>query len=130
MKITATISEATAKKLNIPRAPVSAEANIPATLPELVKAFGEDVVAGAAIDALVISAQALMRRMMVPKFDKDGKKTADASSAAEIAKAVAEWRPDAKTVVRQTAFERATSSIDKLTPEERKALLAKLTGKG
>ena len=58
MKITATISEATAKKLNIPRAPVSAEANIPETLPELVKAFGEDVVAGAAIDALVISAQA------------------------------------------------------------------------
>lgn len=109
MKITATISEATAKKLNIPRAPVSAEANIPETLPELVKAFGEDVVAGAAIDALVISAQALMSRMMVPKYDKEGKQTAAASSAAEIQAAVAAWRPDVKTVVRQTAFERATS---------------------
>lgn len=129
MKITATISEATAKKLNIPRAPVSAEANIPETLPELVKLYGEDVVAGAAIDALVISAQALMRRMMVPKYDKEGKQTAAASSAAEIQAAVAAWRPDVKTVVRQTAFERATSSIDKLTPEERKALLAKLQGK-
>lgn len=126
MKITATISEATAKKLGIPRAPVSAEVNIPATLAEKVKAFGEDVVNGAAEDALVISAQALMRRMMVPKFDKEGKKTADASSPAEIAKAVAEWRPDVKTVVRQSAFERAASSLDKLTPEERKALLAKL----
>lgn len=126
MKITATISEATAKKLGIPRAPVSAEVNIPATLAEKVKAFGEDVVNGAAEDALVISAQALMRRMMVPKFDKEGKKTADASNPAEIAKAVAEWRPDVKTVVRQTAFERAASSLDKLTPEERKALLAKL----
>jgi len=126
MKITATVSEATATKLGIKREPVEVEANIPETLADKVKLFGEDVVNGAAEDALVINVQALVRRMMVPKFDKAGKKTSDASSLDEIKKAVAAWKPDVRTVVRQTAFEKATSSLDKLTPDERKALLASL----
>jgi len=126
MKITATVSEATAKKLGIERKPVEAEVNIPETLAEKVKLFGEEVVNGASEDALIINVQALMRRMMVPKFDKAGKKTSEASSEAEIQKAVAAWKPDVRTVVRQTAFEKASSSLEKLTPDERKALLASL----
>lgn len=126
MKITATISAETAKKLNIERKPVTVEANIPESLGDKVKLFGEDVVNGAADDALVINVQALVRRMMVPKFDKAGKKTSDASSEAEIQKAVTAWKPDVRTVVRQTAFEKASSSLEKLTSDERKALLASL----
>lgn len=126
MKVTATISEGTAKKLGIERKPVSVDVNIPETMKELVATFGEDVVAGAAIDALVINVQALMRRMMVPKFDKAGKKIGEASTQAEIEAAVKAWKPDVRTVVRQTAFEKASSSLDKLTADERKALLAKL----
>lgn len=126
MKITATISEATAKKLNVERKPVSVEVNIPPTLDEKVKLFGADVVNGAADDALVISVQALMRRMMVPKVGKDGKVTAPASTEAQIQAAVTAWKPDVRSVVRQTAFEKVQSSLGGLTPEQRKQLLADL----
>ena len=105
---------------------VSAEANIPSTLEEKVALFGEDVVNGAAEDSLIITVQALMRRMMTEKVDKDGKVTSPEASPEEIQAAVANWRPDVRTMVRQTAFEKAASSVEKLSPEERKALLAKL----
>ena len=51
---------------------------------------------------------------------------ADPATAAQIQAAVTAWQPDVRNVVRQSAFEKASSSLDKLTPEERKALLAKL----
>ena len=127
MKITAKLSEARAKELGVAPTPVTVECNIPATLADKVKLFGEDVVNSAVEDSLVISVQSIMRRMMSPKFDKAGKKTADPSSAAQIQAAVTAWKPDVKSVVRQSAFEKASSSLEKLTPEERKALLAKLS---
>jgi len=129
MKIVATVSEKTAAKFNMKPSKVEVDCNIPATLADKVKAYGEDVVNGAAEDALVISVQAIMRRMMLPKVDKAGKVTAPPSSAADIQAAVTAWKPDVRTgAVRQTAFERATATLDKLTPEEKKALLARLTG--
>ena len=83
------------------------------------KAFGEDVVASAAKGAIVISLQAFIRR----HIDKG-------SDSATIQTAVAQWKPDSRTIIKQTAFERASGAIDKLTPEERKALIAKLSGAG
>lgn len=107
-------------------APVTVEVNIPATLADKVKLYSEDVVNSAAQDSLVISVQALMRRHMTDKVDKTGKVVAKAKSAAEVQTLVTAWKPDVRSVVRQSAFEKASSSLDKLSPEERKALLAKL----
>ena len=108
--------------------PVVVEVDIPATLDALVSKFGADIVASNAVDSLVITVQAIMRRMMVPKVDKDGKVTAPASTVEQIQAAVAAWKPDVRTVaVKQTAFEKATSSLAQLTPDERKALLARLS---
>ena len=126
MKISAKLSEKTATKLGIKSVPVTVEANIPATLAEKVKLFGEDVVNASAEDSLIINVQALVRRMIAPKTDKSGKVTAQGKTAAEVQAAVTAWKPDVRTLVRQSAFEKASSSLDKLTPDERKALLAKL----
>lgn len=106
--------------------PITIEVGIPETLKELVAAYGEDAVANAAIDALVITVQAGMRRMMVDKRDKDGKVKEAAKKAEEIQAAFKEWKPDTRTIVRQTAFERASSALDKLSPEERAKLLQSL----
>ena len=105
------ISAKTKEKPN----PVKVQCNIPATLAEKQKLFGDDVVNAAAEDSLIITVQALMRRLINK-----------GSAVADIQAAVTAWRPDVRTVVRQSAFEKASTSLEKLTPEERKALLAKL----
>lgn len=95
--------------------PITVTYAIPGTLAALTKAFGEDVVAAAAQDSITISLQAFMRRHI-----------AKGTSQPEIQKAVSAWKPDARSVVKQSAFEKAASSLDKLSADERKALLAKL----
>lgn len=95
--------------------PVKVSYDLPDTLGGLQKAYGDEVVAAAAKGAIVISLQAFMRR----HIDKG-------TPVAEIQKAVSAWRPDVRTIVRQSAFEKATSSLKQLTPEERKKLLAEL----
>ena len=95
--------------------PVSVEYDIPEGLEALYTRFGEDVVAKAAQGAIVISLQAFIRR----HIDKG-------TSHHELQKEVTAWMPDVRTITKQTAFEKATSALDKLSPEERKALLAKL----
>lgn len=107
-------------------APITVECNIPATLAEKVKLFGEDVVNASSEDSLIIAVQALMRRLMTGKVDKAGKVISAGKSATEIQATITAWRPDVRTLVRQSAFEKASSSLEKLSPEERKALLAKL----
>lgn len=94
---------------------VTVEYNVPETLPELAKVFGDDVVASAARGAIIISLQAFIRR----HIEKGTK-------SEEIQKEVNSWKPDVRTVVKQSAFEKATSALDKLSPDERKALLARL----
>jgi hypothetical protein len=95
--------------------PITVEYDIPNTLTDLSKVFGEEVVAKAAQGAIVISLQAFMRR----HIDKN-------TPLPDIQKEVTGWKPDVRSVTRQTAFEKATSSLDKLTPEERTALLGRL----
>jgi hypothetical protein len=99
--------------------PVSVEYEVPDTVAALTAAFGEDVVASAAKGAIVISLQAFMRR----HIDKG-------SDEATIQNEVKGWKPDSRTIIKQSAFERASGAIEKLTPEERKALIAKLSGGG
>lgn len=97
------------------RGPVSVEYDIPVGVDGLRKAFGDEVVDSAARGAIVISLQAYMRRLL-----EKGK------NASEIQAEVKGWKPDARTIVKQSAFERATGAVEKLSPEERKALIAKL----
>jgi hypothetical protein len=105
------------------------EVNIPGDLDGLVALYGKDVAYNAAIDSLVITVQAGMRRAMEDKVSKDGKVTPGKTQAEIQALYGPNWRPDVRTVVRQSAFEKAQTSIKQLSAEERAALLAELTGK-
>jgi hypothetical protein len=95
--------------------PVKVQYAIPDNLEGMRKAFGDDVTFAAAKGAVVISLQAFMRR----HIDKG-------STPAVIQQEVAKWKPDVRSVVKQSAFEKVSSNITKLTPEERKRLLAEL----
>ena len=87
------------------------------TTSDLVNNFGEYVVFNAANSAIVISLQSLVRRLL----DKG-------TVQADIQKAVSAWKPDVRSMVKMSAFEKAQSTIKTLSPEERKKLLAELTG--
>lgn len=106
----------TAKTKDKP-APVSVDYDIPEKLEEMRKKFGDEVIAAHAHGSIVISLQAFMRRH-IEKKDFDVKKLQEAVKA---------WRPDVRSVVKMSAFEKAATSIDKLTPAERAELLKKLT---
>ena len=99
--------------------PVTVEVNIPDKLEDQRKAYGDEVVAAASKGAIVISLQAFMRRMI-----EKGK------TPAEIQAEATKWKPDTRTIVKQSAFEKATSALDKLSPTERADLLKKLQGMG
>lgn len=86
-------------------------------LAETVKAFGEEVVFKAAQGAIIISLQAFIRR----HIDKG-------ANPADIQKAVDAWKPDVRSVVKASAFEKASSALGKLSAEERAALLKQLQG--
>lgn len=98
--------------------PVTVEYDVPEKLADLAKRFGEDVVAAHAGGSIVISLQAFMRRLIeknqTPQQIQEQSKT---------------WKPDVRSAVKQSAFEKAASSIDKLSPAERSELLKKLTSK-
>ena len=125
MKVTASTTKSENGK-KVKDQSVSCDVNIPEDLQQLIDTFGETVVAAAAVDSIVISAQAQMRRYMTPAVNKAGQVTRAAQSASEIQTHMATWKPDAKSVTRQSAFEKASSTLDKLSPDERKALLEKL----
>lgn len=95
--------------------PIAVEFDVPEKLPDLTKKFGDDVVTAAARAQIVISLQAFMRRLI-----EKGK------TQAEVQAEASKWKPDVRTVVKQSAFEKATSQLDKLSADERKALLKKL----
>lgn len=103
------------------------EYDMPETLENAVKKFGEDVVYNKFVDAVTIDVQAGMRRQLVDKTDKDGKVTSPAKSQEEIQAWANEYRPSAGGGVRLTAVEKATNAIKSMTQEQRAALLAELT---
>ena len=88
--------------------------DMPTDLEGLVAKFGAESVASAASGAYVISLQALCRRH-IEKSD------------AEIQALVDAWNPNERApAVKQTAFERASGALSKLSPEEKAELLRKL----
>ncbi len=95
--------------------PVTIEYDLPEHLEGLRKHFGDEVVNAAAKGAIVISLQAYIRRLI-----EKGKNHAEIQAECKV------WKPDTRTVVKQTAFEKATGAVTKLSPEERKQLLAQL----
>jgi hypothetical protein len=95
--------------------PVAVDYDLPEGLEAKRTKYGDEIVDAAAEDTIIISIQALMRRLINK-----------GAPQADIQKAVSEWNPSIRTIVRQSAFEKASSSLDKLSPEERKQLLAKL----
>lgn len=98
-------------------APVTVKKDIPTDLAGLTKAFGEDAVASAAHRSFVISAQAFVRS----HIDDDPK---------ELQKKLDEWKPGVSTRgPRKSAFDKALEAASSMSQEEKKALLAKLTGK-
>lgn len=99
--------------------PVEVEYDVPSDLDGQVKKFGKEVVAAHSGGSIVISLQAFMRRHI-----------AKGSTPAQIQEAVKTWKPDVRSAVKQSAFEKAASSIDKLSPTERADLLKKLQSTG
>lgn len=90
--------------------------DMPETFAALIEKFGEDSVYSAATGAYVISLQALARRH-IEKSDE------------EVQQIVSAWNPNERTpAVKQTAFEKASSALSKLSPEEKAELLKKLRG--
>lgn len=95
--------------------PVSVEYDVPDKLEDQVKRFGQDVVAAHSKGSITISLQAFMRRLIEKNTNPQG-----------IQDAVKAWKPDVRSAIKQSAFEKAASSIDKLSPQERAELLKKL----
>lgn len=85
------------------------------SLGEMAEVFGEEVVMNKAKSAIVIDLQSFIRRML------------DAGSTEEeIQRAASEWKPNGKIAVRGKSVKKAANFLRKLSPEERRKLLAEL----
>lgn len=91
------------------------------TLQEAIDLFGEEVVYSNYKKSAVIALQALVRR----NLDKDGEKQ---MSEEDIIKAVGEWKPSVARIIGASQKEALFTKIEKLSDEDRKALIAKLLG--
>lgn len=96
-------------------------------LAEAEELFGADVVFSRFTAAATVDIQALIRRHLKPIEDKDGNVT-PGKSEEEIQAIVSEYKPGTSTRVRVSASEKAARAIDKLTEEEKQALLESLMG--
>lgn len=86
----------------------------PTTIAALTEKWGEDAVYAAAKANLTIGLQSVLRR----HFEK---------SQEELQAIADSWNPNERApAVKQTAFERAQSSLSKLSPEEIRELANKL----
>lgn len=88
---------------------------MPATLADMTKAYGEDVTYAAAKGSVIISLQAGLRRLV-----EGGK------SQAECQAFTTAYKPDVRTVVKQSAMQKATTAAQAMTPAERAELLKQL----
>lgn len=91
-------------------------------LEQMVERFGKEVVHSNAKQAIRISLQSRLRSAMdvaegeKEPSDKDLQANADS------------WKPGVASATRKSPVEKAKESVSKLSPEERKALLAELKG--
>lgn len=105
--------------------PVTVDYDFPDTLDGLIEKFGHETVYGKAMDSLVIDVQALVRRHLTAKTDKDGKVTTPPKSEEEIQAIVDGWMPGVGRT-KTSSVDKAKNLIKGLSPEERAALLASL----
>ncbi len=98
---------------------VTVNYDMPENLEGLVAKFGADVVAAKCIDSVVIDIQANVRRLI----KKEG---AEALTQDQIQAKISEYKPSASTAVRRSPAEKVEDLAGKMTPEEKKALIAKL----
>lgn len=96
-------------------------------LADTVRLYGEETVFKWAQAAARVDIQAVIRPKMAASKDKDGKDL-PAASDDELAKLAREWKPGAGTRVRKSKAEKVREQFSALTPEEKRALLAQLTG--
>lgn len=94
---------------------VAVQFQLPTSLDAMVKAYSDAVVYAHAKGSIIISLQAGLRRMI-----EGGK------SKEECQKFANEYKPDVRTVVKQSAFEKASGAIKSLSADERAKLLAAL----
>jgi hypothetical protein len=97
-----------------PAASVEFDYDVPENLAGMVERFGEEVVYSHVKRSVVIAAQGAARGLM--KGGKDG---------AEIQTAMQTWKPGEPRTVK-SAQDKISALIEKLSPEEREALLADL----
>ncbi len=97
-------------------------------LTEAEELFGADVVFSRFVAAATVDIQALIRRHLKTPVDKDGKPTGEAKTEKEIQELIAEYKPGTSTRTRVSASEKAARAIDKLSDEEKAALLESLMG--
>lgn len=105
---------------------VEVEYNFGETLAEAVELFGEEVVFSRFKAAAVVDLQALIRRGLTPKTDKEGNEIESAKTDEEIAASVAEWKPGVKQVTRKSKAEKIKDLVADMSDEDREALLASI----
>jgi hypothetical protein len=99
-----------------PEASVEFDYEIPENLADLVTRFGEQVVFSHVKRSIIIAAQGTARGLM-----KGGK------NAEAIQQSMDTWKPGEPRAVKSAA-DKISTLVDKLTPEEREALVAELRG--
>jgi hypothetical protein len=90
---------------------VDVEVDIPATLADMVRSYGEQIVYNHAKGSIVVSLQGWLRSQL----DHD-------KSVEDITKEVRSWKPGQRKVA-MTPRERISADLAKLSPEERATLL-------
>ena len=94
------------------------------SMEEMAEKFGVDTVYANAKAQMTINLQAAMRRWATPK---EGEPTL---SDEEIQAQAAKWQPGNKQVARKTKSEKVADLLAAMTPDEKRALFAKLQGGG
>lgn len=107
---------------------VTVSFNYGVNLAAMTERFGEAVTYSQAQANIRINLQSLLRRHMVDTFDKEGKKIADAKSDAEIHELAASWKPGMAARARKSPKDKLFALLEKLSPEDRKALLLEAQG--
>lgn len=96
--------------------PVSVTHDIPRDLDSLVAKYSAEVVAGKAVEKIIINLQDYLR----------GKAKSDPN--ADLQALADEWRPGIRSPRGKSKTEKAYSLLESMSPEEKKALLESLQG--
>lgn len=127
--VSATLSESKAKEHGLESAPtLTVKYDFGANLDEAVDLFTADVVYNLFKDAAIIALQAKLRRHLTASIvpNKSGETVALPDDPQTL---VDDWKPSVSTGgSRKSAGEKVASLLNKLSPDERAALIAKLQG--